>query len=343
MMEYATLRIKEIKKETDECKTFILEPAEPLSYEAGQFLTFIFPKNNSEDRRSYSISSSPVLNESLSVTVKKIANGEYSRKLVDHAKVGDALFTIGASGFFVLPENIHLYRQLFFIAAGSGITPVYSLLKTVLKKYSFISVVLIYSNRDKQSTIFREELEALADHYKEHLRIEWLYSTSINLEKARLSKWLLGRLLLQYLAVPPASALFYLCGPFDFMRMANIELLEDGIPAAHIRKEIFNPVKHLVKQLPPDTEKHLVTIHTGGTSYIVETQYPQTILQSMKKAGIPARYSCEAGKCGTCAVMCTRGKVWMSSNEVLLDEEIAKGRVLTCVGYAVAGDVVLEG
>jgi ring-1,2-phenylacetyl-CoA epoxidase subunit PaaE len=344
MNGYIPLKIVSVKTETDDCKTFVLEPADgsKLTCQAGQFLTLVFPKGAGEDRRSFSISSTPILDEPLSITVKKIANGEYSRKLVDYARVGDILQTIGASGFFTEPDNIESFRQLVFIAAGSGITPIYSLIKTVLVKYPEIRVLLIYGNRTKANTIFHKELEALAIQYKERFIIEWLFSTALNLEKARLSKWLLEKMLQKYMVLPAVANLFYLCGPYEFMRMAGIELLEDGIPAANIRKEIFNPFKPVIKQLPPDTDAHMVTITTGEKNYSLKVQYPQTILQAIKKAGIAVRYSCEAGKCGTCVAHCSSGVVWMSSNEVLMEDEIAKGKVLTCVGYPVNGDVVLE-
>jgi len=344
MNGYIPLKIVLVKKETDDCKTFVLEPADgsKLSYQAGQFLTLVFPKGAGEDRRSFSISSTPILDEPLSITVKKIANGEYSRKLVDYAGPGDILLTIGASGFFTLPANMESFRQLVFIAAGSGITPIYSLIKTVLVQYPGIRVLLIYGNRTKANTIFHRELEALAIRYKERFIIEWLFSTALNLEKARLSKWLLEKMLQKYMVRPAAANLFYLCGPYEFMRMAGIELLEDRIPAANIRKEIFNPFKPVIKELPPDTDVHMVTIRTGEKNYSLKVKYPQTILQAIKKAGMPVRYSCEAGKCGTCVAHCSSGVVWMSNNEVLMDDEIAKGKVLTCVGYPVKGDVVLE-
>jgi len=298
MNGYIPLKIVLVKKETDDCKTFVLEPADgsKLSYQAGQFLTLVFPKGAGEDRRSFSISSTPILDEPLSITVKKIANGEYSRKLVDYAGPGDILLTIGASGFFTLPANMESFRQLVFIAAGSGITPIYSLIKTVLVQYPGIRVLLIYGNRTKANTIFHRELEALAIRYKERFIIEWLFSTALNLEKARLSKWLLEKMLQKYMVRPAAANLFYLCGPYEFMRMAGIELLEDGIPAANIRKEIFNPFKPVIKELPPDTDVHMVTIRTGEKNYSLKVKYPQTILQAIKKAGMPVRYSCEAGK-----------------------------------------------
>ncbi|MEO6313889.1 MAG: iron-sulfur cluster-binding domain-containing protein [Chitinophagaceae bacterium] len=341
---YKTLRIDSIQPVTADTKTFFLSAVdgEPVLYKAGQFLTFVFAKSTGEERRSYSISSAPVLDEALSITVKRLENGEYSRQLFDNARVGDLLTSTGAAGFFILPDNLAEFNEIFFIAAGSGITPVYPLIKTVLHQHPAIRVVLIYSNRYKHTTIFYAELLELANTSGGRLSIEFLFSSAVNLERARLSKWLLGRLLKEYSRALRSQTLFYTCGPFDYMRMVTIELLESRVPLQRIRKEHFTPVKMESRTMPPDTHKHRVQIQILDSNYHLETQYPQTILQAAKKAGIPLPYSCEAGRCGSCAATCVAGKVWMSYNEVLMDDEMEKGKVLTCVGYPVHGDVVLQ-
>jgi len=341
---YKTLRITGIQSETDDCKTFYLAPvdAAPLHYQPGQFLTFVFSKSTGEERRSYSISSAPVLQEPLSVTVKRLENGEYSRKLFDDAKEGDILITTGAAGFFILPDDLLPYKEFFFMAAGSGITPIYPLIKTLLYRHPHVRVVLIYSNRYQSATIFYKGLVQLSMAFPDRFVIEFLFSSASNLERARLSKWLLGRLLKEYSRAPRAETLFYTCGPFDYMRMVSIELLESRVPLQHIKKENFTPLPILSKTLPPDTHKHGIEIQWQDKIYQLETQYPQTILQAAKKAGIALPYSCESGRCGSCAATCVQGKVWMSYNEVLMDDEMEKGRVLTCVGYPVNGDVVLK-
>jgi ferredoxin len=178
--------------------------------------------------------------------------------------------------------------------------------------------------------------------FADRFTIEFLFSAAQNLERARLSKWLLEILLAAYSKAPLHTTLFYLCGPFDYMRMATIALLENKVPFHHIRKENFTSFKTAIKVQPPDKEKHRVTIYIEDKVYFLETQYPQTILQAAKKLGIQLPYSCESGRCGSCAATCASGKVWMSYNEVLMDEEIEKGRVLTCVGYPVDGDLVLD-
>src|ERR1700748_2654687 len=129
--QYQPLTIHKIIEETPDARTFILEEQDQkiYQYKPGQFLTFNFPGIAGDQRRSYSISSSPDFNEPLSITVKRVENGEFSRYFVDHAKVGDVLQCVGVGGLFVLPEDINNYNQVFFLAAGSGITPSFSLIK----------------------------------------------------------------------------------------------------------------------------------------------------------------------------------------------------------------------
>ena len=340
---YIPLELIGIRKETSDTKSFILtSPKHPLKYKAGQFLTLIFKKKETEERRSYSISSTADLNEPLTITVKRIDNGEYSRYLFDFVQEGDVLFSIGASGFFTLPESSIHYTQLFFLAAGSGITPILPLIKTVLYGSIPAHVTLLYSNRSADDTIFLEDLQHLVKKFPEKFQLELLFSSSQNLLKARLTKFLL----LQFIhekVIKKDETLFYICGPFQYMQMATITLLTEGIAAKNIRKENFSTEKPVIKDLPPDVNPHNVQIHFEGKQYTFTVQYPLTILQTAKQAGIMLPYSCEVGKCGTCAATCLRGNVWHSYNEVLLDRELENGRILTCTGYPYGkGDVVIE-
>lgn len=338
------IRIKDIIPQTKDCKTFELETTDGsiISYKAGQFLTFIFDTPFGEQRRNYSISSSPDWQEPVCITIKRIANGVFSRQLVDTAKPGDDLVTIGASGFFTLPRGMTNYQQLFLLAAGSGITPVFSLLKTVLTKFPQIQVVLIYSNHSKADAIFYNNLHQLQQQYQQQLKIEWLFSNVFDHTKSRLGNWLLGELLKKYLATHLPSCLFYLCGPFNYMRMITITLLSAGVKSANIRKEEFVIPELPASVSPPDTTARQVTVMLNKKQYQFSSEFPQTILQSAKQAGIELPYSCETGRCGTCAAVCTQGNVWMKYNEVLTDEDLQKSRILTCTGYPVYENVELD-
>lgn len=340
-----TLRISKIIPETPDTKSFVLNEVHgrEVPYTAGQFLTFLFTKKNGEEeRRNYSVSSIPSSDESLTITVKRIPNGEYSRQLIDTMQVGDELQSIGASGFFTLPDDMDAHEQFVFFAAGSGITPIYSLIRTLLQYQPSKRILLVYSNKSVQHTIFYQQLIELQKQYPARLTIEFLFSNANNTAHRRLGIYVLEKLLKNYVGNISGKQLFYLCGPFEYMRMITIVLRNHGVAVTNIRKEVFNIIKPERKEEPVDKEQHTITANFQGKEYQFNTQYPETILQSAKALHIPLPYSCEAGQCGTCAATCISGKVWMWRNDVLLDEEIAKGRVLTCTGYAIGGDVQLE-
>ena len=341
---YKVLTISQIQEEVNGFKTFTFvsdAAAREIVYEPGQYLTLVLQRHNHEIRRSYSITSAPVLGEPLAIGVKRIENGLMSRYLVDRAEPGDRILTTGAGGFFTLPPDIQAYKQIFFLAAGSGITPAFSLIKTVLHVYPAISVVLIYSNRTPASAAFRETLTELSASFPQQFRIEFLYSNAPNLGRAHLHKELLEIFLERYRQVAPEQLLCYVCGPLNYMRMCTYALRESAVPAANIRKENFSTDKPATLALPPDTDQHTVTLHYQQQQYRLTVQYPTTILQAAKLTGLMLPYSCEAGKCGNCVARCTSGRVWHSYNEVLTDKDLAQGFILTCVGYPVGGDVVL--
>ncbi|RDV14949.1 hypothetical protein DXT99_11720 [Pontibacter diazotrophicus] len=342
--DYIAITITDIREEAPGVKTFVFggDDAKDIQYQPGQYLTFAHQGHSGEVRRSYSITSTPALQEPLTIGVKRVENGFFSRELIDKARVGDKLYTIGASGLFTLPDDMRQYKQFFLLAAGSGITPVFSMLKTLLYAYPALKVVLIYSNNNPKKAIFRKELEQLAQAFPEQLHIEFLYSVSPDLSRARLYKDLLQDLLRQYAVAPYHQTLFYLCGPTTYMRMCFYALRQVEVPNDNIRRENFSTTKVKVPLLPPDTDSHQVTLHFKGREYNVQVQHPTTILQAANKAGMPLPYSCEAGKCGSCAARCTKGQVWMSYNEVLTEKDLARGLTLTCVGYPFGGEVVLE-
>lgn len=342
---FKPLIIKEIHEEIQDVNTFVLQEtgAEKITYKAGQYLTLVDFDHHEEIRRSYSITSAPVLNEPLTIIVKRIENGAFSRRLLDFAKPGDTLLTSGSGGFFTLPDNIQNYRQVFFLAAGSGIAPIFSLLKSVLFSYPDVSAVLFYSNRSPEQTIFLKPLQHMEVAFAGRLKVEWIFSNVPDLTQAHLYKERLQQFLHRYAAAPYHQILFYICGPESYMRMCTFSLQEEKVPRENIRKENFIAQKALpAKEIPPDRDMHRVTMHFHNEQYRLEVQYPDTILQAAKKQGIILPYSCETGRCGNCVARCLEGNVWLSYNEVLTEQELKQGLTLTCVGYPVQGDVVLE-
>ena len=340
---YHTAVITSIQEEAAGVKTItiVFEDGSDIPYFSGQFITLAFTHHGKEERRSYSISACHEMGEPLSFTVKRIDNGAYSRMLTDRAKPGDRLLVTGASGLFTLPANIAAFDEVFFFAAGIGITPVFSLIKAVLTTQPGKKVVLIYSNRTPGDVVFYNQLQLLATAHP-NLTIEYLYSDAYNLMRARLNKSLVPLLLKEYSKATGDKVLCYVCGPSDYMRMVIYSLTEYGITTEQIKKENFNANnRQVVKVEPPDKAQHTVKLHFNKVTYRFDVQYPQTILQAAKQAGIALPYSCEVGRCGSCAAMCIKGAVWLSYNEVLMDSDLAHGSTLTCTGHPVGGDVEL--
>jgi ring-1,2-phenylacetyl-CoA epoxidase subunit PaaE len=199
---------------------------------------------------------------------------------------------------------------------------------------------LLYSNRSKERTIFYDELQVLAANFSSQLNVELLLSSSQDLLKARLTKFLLVQFIHERVK-RKEKTLFYMCGPFHYMQMATISLLTEGIPADNIKKENFSTEKPVVKELPPDVKPHKVHLNFEGRHEEILVQYPETILQAAKNKNIMLPYSCEAGRCGTCSATCVQGRVWHAYNEVLVDRELQKGRILTCTGYPYGDDDVI--
>lgn len=342
-MLYKRLIIEKIQQEVEGFKTFTFKEGHGIHYKAGQYLTFVQKTLHEEIRRSYSITSSPLLNEALSIGIKRIENGMFSRTLIDHAQPGDELITTGAGGFFVLPDDLSTFKQIFFLAAGSGITPIMSLLKTVLHIHPHIHVVLIYSNTSPAKTIFYSALNRLHEKFNNRFQLCYLFSNAANLAKARLNRELLEQLSREHLMAEKDQTLFYLCGPEAYMRMCTYTLQEEKVPKENIRKETFlSPVKAPPQLAPPDKHPRIVTIDYGHERFEFAVQYPDSILQAAKKRQIVLPYSCEVGRCGNCVASCTSGKVWLSYNEVLTEKDLQNGLTLTCVGHPVDGDVTLK-
>ncbi|MBA9077801.1 flavin reductase family protein [Rufibacter quisquiliarum] len=342
--QFQPLTITNIREEAPGVKTFEFgaDDGKKITYEPGQFLTLVFWEGGQEVRRSYSITSAPALGEPLTIGVKRIANGLVSRMLIDQATVGEQLITAGASGFFTLPANFSHYRQVYFWAAGSGITPIFSLLKTLLFTAPEISVVLVYSNQSPEVALFRQELEQLHQQHGERFTLILLFSNARRLDQARLHRDLLKKLVRQTLKVSVAEILCYVCGPLDYRRLCLYGLRELQVPLENIKQEVFTPLRVASVLAPPDTQAHEVTLRVRGQAHQFLVQYPETILQAARRFGVAMPFSCEAGICGNCSALCEQGEVWMANNEVLTQRQLAQGKVLTCVGYPLGGPVVLS-
>ena len=331
-MDYLQLTIKDITQQTSHSKTYWVETTngQPIIYMAGQFLTLIVSLHGKEIRRSYSISSTPGVDTNVYFTLKKVQNGELSRYLFDYLKPGDVIASLPPSGRFII-EDID-FETAIFIVAGSGITPVFSLIKHLLYHTKATNVLLIYQNNNEADSIFRKELQHLEVRFANRFTLNEIFSqpTDHTYYSQRLNNSLLERIINQQIKNEKIS--FFLCGPETFMRMAQFTLKVMGYAEQKIRKENF----FATAPPPPfmvDKSPHKVTIHSGGTIHVLEVAYPENILEVALKQNIKLPYSCRGGRCSTCTAKCISGKVKMSINEVLTQNDLAKGFILTCVGY----------
>ena len=341
-VSFTRLTIARIRHEIKDFVTIVFEDGHGLSYRSGQFITLVDFHHGSEIRRSYSICSSPSANEPLTIAVKRIDNGFFSRKLVDEAKRGDTFLCSGVAGFFCLPDDLLSFKKIYFFAAGSGITPILSLMKSALYDNTNAEVYLIYSNTSLENTAFYSLLKKWSYLFPDRLHIDFLMSSSADLRRARLNR----DLLLEFLSISRSSrnnTLFYTCGPENYMRMISFLLLEEGFPRENIKKEDFNPGKRTaVHKLPPDKNTYDAEIRVGKETYLVPVHYPDSILKAARRQKLNLPYSCETGKCGSCAALCLSGEVWLAANEVLTEKELGQGMTLTCTGHPQHGPVILK-
>jgi ring-1,2-phenylacetyl-CoA epoxidase subunit PaaE len=339
-----TLQWKVVKvvPETPETISYVLETVngKPVSYDAGQFLTILIEHHGHELRRSYSFSSTPGIDQQVSITVKRKVNGAISRYIQVMWREGTIFNTIAPTGMFRIEADGSLQRTFFFIAAGSGIVPVFSLLKKVLHFEPKSRVVLIYQNYNEDRIIFHSALQQLEKQFGERLKRIDLLSNPISHEHypRRLNNALLEQLILKSAfakaSADKGSTFFYTCGPLLFMKMVEFTVRVMGFAGEQVRKENFTieaiPVPRFVMEPVP----RAVTVHYGNDTYKFTSTYPSSILQSALDNHILLPYSCRAGRCSSCVARCKTGKVVMSVNDVLTDKDLQEGLVLTCVGYA---------
>jgi ring-1,2-phenylacetyl-CoA epoxidase subunit PaaE len=336
-MDKLELLVWDVVRETQDASTFLITSRSGmgLDYEAGQFLTLIFMRNGREIRRSYSFSSTPGIDPMASITVKRKQNGEISRFLLDHLKPGNVLRALPAAGRFTIEVGLAWPRQVFFIAAGSGITPIFSLLKKVLAQDSRILVVLIYQNHESSSVIFADQLGQFETAYPN--RFTWINLLTKPVDTQQPSQRLTNTLLEQLIDSmrrAEAAQWFYLCGPPAFMRMAQFTLRLMGFSDKQIRKENFT-VDYIPRApLMIDRTPKKIRIHYQHQIFELTASYPESILEAALHSHLTLPYSCRAGRCSTCVARCLQGKVTMANNEVLTEQDILDGLVLTCVGYA---------
>jgi 3-ketosteroid 9alpha-monooxygenase subunit B len=322
---FHVVRVHEVVRETGDASSFVLDVPPRLSanftYEPGQFLTFRCWIDGEPHLRCYSMSSSPGVDDRMQVTVKRVAGGVVSNWMIDWLGPGDEIETTFPAGVF--GSRVHDGDVLAF-AAGSGITPIVSIVKSVLTAGPH-RVRLFYANREAGSVIFESELQSLAERYEGRVKITHHLDSDLG-----------------FAGVDEITAFAgdcrefdcYVCGPVPFMELVESTLLSSGAVPGSIHVERFTPAENAVlPDPPPDKDRpSQVTIELDGRVEVAEHRRGTTILQTARQLGMSPPYSCEAGSCATCMARLVEGGVNMYTNNALTEEEVAGGWILTCQG-----------
>lgn len=352
MEQRRRLRILSKTPETADTCTFVLEPTDgsALEYRPGQYLSLLFQSNGKEHRRAYSFSSCPGVDDFPAITVKRVVNGAFSNYLLSQVQAGDELDAIDPNGLFLLPEKrVDTY---FFIAAGSGITPVFSQLKMLLhstqKEYQEASIVLYYANRDSGSTIFKAQIDRWMLEFPDRFACTYFFSREKNAKHAlfrHLNNELLEELVLAHFLgkITPRqrrNTWFFLCAPKALMRMARMTLRALDFPEKHIRQETFMPETRLPEREVDRSKTHTILALGQNERIEFQTYEGETILNAALRQGIALPYTCKSGVCFTCLAKCTAGRVDVAFVDATLHEGPGS-MVNTCIGYAVSERVEL--
>lgn len=355
---YLNLKVVEITHETADAATIHFEhpQKQKIDYKPGQFLTLILPIEGKEVRRSYSLCSTPHEAPRLSVTVKRVEGGLVSNYLLDTLQVGQEVKVMEPLGNFCLTCAPTNQRQVLLFGAGSGITPLMSILKAVLHEEPSSKVTLLYGNSNEDSVIFKEQLQQLEAGYPERLRVVYIYSQPRQAcdYRGRMNQSMIIRILERLQLAKISNGLYFMCGPEGMMEEVRHALDVLHVPADQIFRESFVSTKLQDKQ---QQEQHgtvvsseddgeittqTVTVIYEGTEYSFVVEPDQTILEAALEQDIDLPYSCQAGLCTACRGKCLSGKVHLEEREGLSDAEMEEGYTLNCVGHPLTPNVVIE-
>lgn len=324
-LQYHDLRIAQIIEETADARSLVFDVPEALResfrYRPGQFLTLKVPLGEQALPRCYSASSSPLLDEPLRVTVKRVVDGRASNWLCDTLRTGDRLAVAPPAGVFV-PKSLD--GDFLLLAGGSGITPVLSILRSLLHAGQG-RARLVYANRDERSVIFAEELARLSREFPRRLQlIHWLDSVQGLPSQAQLAE----------LARGWEQAQAFICGPAVFMDGAAAALQDAGFGHGQVHIERFVSLPEDAEELPAaplaDAAEVNITVHLDGQQHRVSGQRGQILLDALDAAGLDAPYSCRSGACAACMCRLDAGEVALVHNHVLDRNDLDQGWILAC-------------
>lgn len=354
MSQFHSLAVAQVKHETRDAiaVTFDVPPQlkETFAYRQGQHLTLRATIGGEEVRRSYSICAA-VQDARLRVAIKRVPGGVFSGWAMDALKPGAVLDVMPPEGRFNLPLDPDSRRHYLAFAAGSGITPILSIVKTTLMAEPHSRFTVLYGNRASSSVIFRDELAELKDQYMERLNLVYVMSREqqdIELFNGRITEGKCRQLFQRWLRVEDVDYAF-VCGPEDMMHGVSNALQEAGMPKERIRIELFAAAAAQAPRQPrrqdaaADSHQTEVTVIMDGNhaSFTMDRD-KESLLDAGLRAGIDMRYSCKGGVCSTCRCKVLEGSVDMDVNYALEDYEVARGFVLSCQSFPATDRVVVD-
>jgi ring-1,2-phenylacetyl-CoA epoxidase subunit PaaE len=347
MSQFYKLTIKEIQKETDNAVTINFEVPNNLkdtfSFKAGQYITLKTILNGNEVRRDYSLCVSPKSNE-LRVAVKEVDNGTFSVYANNQLKVGDSLEVAPPKGRFVFEPNDKKTKNIALFAAGSGITPVLSIIKCALEEEVHSKVILVYGNKKTKDTMFLNELLELHHQYKDRFSIQFVFSQADedNSIFGRIEKSTVNYIMKNKHKHVEVDA-FYLCGPEGMIHTVKDVLTEHNINDDVIHYELFKAAKASnddIKTLSEGNTHITVIVDDEETEF--EMSQKRNILESALDEDLDVPYSCQGGICSSCIARIKEGEATMRQNNILTDSELAEGLILTCQAHPTTNKIVVD-
>lgn len=358
-LKFHTLKVKNLKKETRDSVSISFEiPAELSSsytFIQGQSITLRHTIKGEDVRRSYSICSSPLDNE-LRVGIKMVENGLFSTYANRDLKEGDTLEVMTPSGHFYTELNPSQSKQYLAFAAGSGITPMLSIIKTTLATELNSSFTLVYGNKDTASIMFLEEIEALKNMYLSRFTVHYILSreaVDVPILNGRIDAEKCSALNSNNLINIANANEAFLCGPESMIMSVKDQLIAAGMNSKNIHFELFTTPtlaaqanRPLQTEVVPAVDKSnnaSVSVKIDGITYQIDLPYNgDTILDAALKKGADLPFACKGGVCCTCRAKVTKGSVSMDMNFSLEDDEVEKGYVLTCQAHPTSEEVFVD-
>ncbi len=347
MSSFHKLSVKNIKRETDKAISISFNLPENLkdtfAFKAGQYITLKTDVNDNEVRRDYSLCVSPKSGE-LKVAVKEVKDGTFSAYANTTLKVGDTIEVAPPKGRFIFEPNDSKTKNIALFAAGSGITPILSIVKCALEEEVHSKVILVYGNKTTKDTMFLNELLELQHEYKDRFSIQFVFSQQDEDDSifGRIEKSTVNYVMKNKHKHVDVDA-FYLCGPEAMIHTVKDVLTEHDIDENRIHFELFKAAKPAeVEEDIAATGSTKITITVDDDTTTFEMSQKQTILEAALDEDLDAPYSCQGGICSSCLARVTEGEATMRQNNILTEGEVAEGLILTCQAHPTTPSIVID-